>query len=230
MLGPMFSPDGGAFAHSGLETFAASVGVLLGDNVVVDPSRGSAVEGPTVWAAGPGSYGAHPITARFGGRLTYWPRTREVAPATPPVAGFTVTPLVRTSADGWGETDLATLRGDVDLAFDPPRDHKGPVTVGVAVQRAQPPARLVFLGTGRLVINARMSGLTLRDYDVDFVRSVIAWLSDREERVGVAPKQVGRTALGVTEAQVAWAFRLFVLALPLVLLAAGVLTWARRRT
>ena len=89
---------------------------------------------------------------------------------------------------------------------------------------------MVFLGSGRLVINARMSGLTLRDYDVDFVRSAIAWLSDREERVGVAPKQVGRTALGLTEAQVAWAFRLFVIALPLALLAAGVLTWARRRT
>jgi hypothetical protein len=230
MLGPLFSPDGSAFAHSGLESFAASVGVRLEDNVVVDPSRASDVEGPTVWAAGPGSYGAHPITAQFGGRLTYWPRTREVAPVAPPVPGFTVSPLVRTSADGWGETDVATLRGDVDLAFDGPRDRKGPVTVAVAVERAQPPARMVFLGSGRLVINARMSGLTLRDYDIDFVRSAIAWLSDRGERVGVAPKQVGRTALGVTETQVAWAFRLFVLALPLALLAAGVFTWARRRT
>jgi hypothetical protein len=230
MLGPLFSPDGGAFAHSGLESFAAGVGVRLEDSVVVDPSRASDVEGPTVWAAGPGSYGAHPITAQFGGRLTYWPRTREVAPVAPPVPGFTVSPLVRTSADGWGETDLATLRGDVDLAFDAPRDRKGPVTVAVAVERAQPPTRMVFLGSGRLVINARLSGLTLRDYDIDFVRSAIAWLSDRGERVGVAPKQVGRTALGVTETQVAWAFRLFVLALPLALLAAGVFTWARRRT
>ena len=230
MLGPMFSADGSAFAHSGLENFAASFGVALDDNVVVDPSRASDVEGPTVWAAGPGSYGAHPITAQFGGRLTYWPRTREVAPLAPPVPGFVVTPLVRTSGDGWGETDLATLRGDVDLAFDAATDRKGPVTVAVAVERAQPPVRMVFLGTGRLVINARMSGVTLRDYDVDFVRSAIAWLSDRGERVGVAPKQVGRTALGVTEAQVAWAFRLFVVALPLALLAAGVFTWARRRT
>jgi ABC-2 type transport system permease protein len=78
LLGPMFSPDGAVFARSGLESFAASFGVRVDDNVVVDPSRASDVEGPTVWAAGPGSYGAHPITARFGGRLTYWPRTREV--------------------------------------------------------------------------------------------------------------------------------------------------------
>jgi ABC-2 type transport system permease protein len=230
MLGPLFSPDGSAFVQTGLERFAEGVGVRLGDNVIVDPSRASDVEGPTVWAAGPGSYGPHAITAQFGGRLTYWPRTREVAPLAPAAPGFAVSPLVRTSADGWGEADLATLRGDADLAFDPARDRKGPVTGAVAVEGLQRPARLVFLGTGRLVMNARLTGLTLRDYDVDFVRSAIAWLSGRDVRVGIASKPVGRTAPGVTDAQVAWAFRLFVVALPLVLVAAGAFTWARRRT
>jgi len=232
MLGPVFAPDGRTFAHVGLEKFAAGLGVNLGDNLVVDPSRASDVEGPSVWAAGPANYPPHPLTARFGGRLTYWPRTREVAPAAPPVPGTSVRELVRTSPEGWAETDLATIRGDADLTFDPGRDHKGPVSVAVAVERRGPSgkeSRIVFLGTGRLVMNVRLAGLLLRDYDVDFVMSAIAWLSDRDARVGVGPKPVGRTAPGLTASDVSWVLRLFVIGLPLLVLVGGAVTWARRR-
>ncbi len=230
MLGPVFSADGRAFARIGLETLAARFGVTLGDALVVDPSRASDVEGPSVWAAGAGNYLPHPITARLGGRLTFWPRTREVAPAQAAPPGLRVTPLVRTTAEGWGESDLATIRGDADLAFDPPRDRRGPVPVAVAVERAAPhPTRLVFLGSGRLVMNYRLAGLTLRDYDADFVASAIAWLLGRDAQAGVAPKPAGRTSPAPTAAAVSWAFRLFVLGLPLLALAAGTIVWRRRR-
>jgi hypothetical protein len=232
MLGPVFARDGRAFAHVGLEDLAARFGVRIGDNLVVDPTRASDVEGPSVWAAGPANYPPHPLTARFGGRLTYWPRTREVASAGSAVPGTTVRELVRTSPEGWGETDLATIRGDADLTFDAARDRKGPVSVAVAVERQGPqgaPTRLVFLGSGRLVMNVRLAGLLLRDYDADFVMSAIAWLSDRDARVGVGPKPVGRTAPGLTAADVSWALRLFVIGLPVLVLIGGALTWARRR-
>ena len=79
-------------------------------------------------------------------------------------------------------------------------------------------------------MNVRLAGLMLRDYDADFVMSAIAWLSDRDARVGVGPKPVGRTAPGLTAAEVSWAFRLFVHRVA----AAGRssparVTWARRR-
>ncbi len=230
MVGPAFAPGGGAFAHLGIEAWAARHGVRLADDLVVDPAHASDVEGPSVWAAGPDNYGRHPITDRLGGRLTFWPRTREAARLDPPAPGWLVTPLVRSSADGWGETDLATIRGEADLAFDPGRDQKGPVTVGVAVRGAgNPDRRIVVLGTGRLVMNVRLSGVTLRDYDQDFVLSAIAWLSGREARAGVGPKNAARVALAPTAAQVAWAFRLFVIGLPLAALVTGAWVWRRRR-
>lgn len=234
MCGPVFGPGGATFAHTGLEGLAARFGVRLGDDLVVDPTRASDVEGPSVWAAGPDSYGAHPITARLGGRLTFWPRTREAAPLEGrPPAGLTVTPLVHTSAEGWGETDLSTIRGDADLTFDAGRDRRGPVTVAVAVSRAAtattPATRLAFLGTGRLVMNYRLAGLTLRDYDADFVLSTIGWLVERDAAMGIGPKVPARATLALTAGDVRWAFRLFVIGLPLLALAAAVWTWARRR-
>jgi len=230
MLGPVFASGGGAFAHIGLEDWAARHGVRLGDDLVVDPSRASDVEGPSVWAAGPDQYGRHPITDRLGGRLTFWPRTRSVTRADPPVHGWMITPLVETSAEGWAETDLPTIRGDADLTFDARQDRKGPVPVALAVERAgAAPQRLVVLGTGRLVMNVRLSGLTLRDYDLDFVLSAVAWLSQREAQIGVGPKDAAPVALAPTAGQIAWAFRLFVLGLPLAVLAMGAWVWSRRR-
>jgi ABC-2 type transport system permease protein len=234
MLGPAFSAGGAGFAQLGLEAFAARYGVRLLNNLVVDPLAGSNVEGPSVWAAGPENYRPHAITARLGGRLTFWPRTREVAALDVAPAGLTVSPLVRSSADGWGEVDLATIRGDTDLRFDAGRDRKGPVTVAVAIERPAGPSRapatrLVVLGTGRLVMNYRLAGVTLRDYDADFVLGAVAWLSDRDARIGIGPKIPERVSLSLTGAEVSWAFRLFVLALPLAALFAGALTWWRRR-
>jgi hypothetical protein len=202
--------------------------VRLGDNLVVDPPHASAVEGPSVWWAGPENYAAHPITARLAGRVTAWPRTREVTPATAAAQpGLTVRPLVHTGPDGWGETDMATIRGEADLKLDPARDTRGPVNVAAAVET--PVSRLLFLGSGQLVMNVRLSGALLRDYDGDLVMSGLAWLTAREQRIGVAPKVPSRMALAVTEAQVAWAFRLFAVGVPLACLAAGALLWWRRR-
>ena len=62
----------------------------------------------------------------------------------------------------------------------------------------------------------------LRDYDADFVMSAIAWLSDRDARVGVGPKPVGRTAPGLTAARRQLGVRgCSCIALPLLVLVAG---------
>ena len=150
MLGPVFAPDGGAFAAVGLEEFAAGFGVRMGDNLVVDPSRRQRRRGAVgVGGRARANYLPHPITARFGGRLTYWPRTREVAPRAPPVPGLHRHAAGAHQPDGWGETDLATIRGDADLAFDAARDRKGPVRVAVAVERAREARRRAWCSWDR---------------------------------------------------------------------------------
>ena len=45
-----------------------------------------------------------------------------------------VSVLVRSGPDSWAETDLPTLRGDADLAYDAARDRHGPLPVAAAIE------------------------------------------------------------------------------------------------
>jgi hypothetical protein len=79
-------------------------------------------------------------------------------------------------------------------------------------------------------MNYRLAGPLVRDYDRDLVLSVIAWLTDREERAGIAPKVPEQVRLTLEGRTVARAFQLFVVALPLGCLALAALVWYRRRS
>ncbi len=227
MLGPVFNRDATAFARAGLEDFASTWGARYGDNLVVDPERAAALGGASVWAAHASGYGDHPIAARLDGRVTFWPRAREVRPE--PAPTLTVAVLVRSGEKSWAETDLPTVRGDADLTFDAATDGRGPVPVAVAVEAKQGGARLAFLGTGQMVMNYRLGGMLVRDYNRDFILSTVAWLINEEPRVGVGPKSPEHVKLALEEATLDRAFYLFVIGLPLVALTAAGLVWYRRR-
>ena len=126
MLGPVFAPTARAFARVGLEAFAAEFGVRMGDNLVVDPSRASDVEGPTVWAAGPASYraaSAHDALRRPADLLAA--HARGGAASSRPVPGSPSPRWCSTSAGRVGR--------------DRPRDH--PRRRGPGVRRAPAIAR-----------------------------------------------------------------------------------------
>jgi hypothetical protein len=259
MAGPVFDQTGAGFRQTGVERWlTAQTGLTFADAVVVDPVHGSDVEGPSVWTAREDAYTRHPITDRIEGRLTTWSRTRPLrftraaAPTGPPAAGrqmdsgtspFRVEALVRSSAESWGETDLATLRGEADLKRDGERDEKGPLIVAAAAERPMEGgrrARIVAAGTGRLVTNDRLAGLLIRDYNRDLVLSAVAWLADRQARSGIGPKMVTQTTKlptttaatirpQVEAAAATRAFILFCIALPAATLGLGGLVWWRRR-
>lgn len=261
MAGPVFDQTGAGFRQTGAERWLTGhTGLTFADAVVVDPVHGSDVEGPSVWTAREGAYARHPITDRLEGRLTTWSRTRPLrftrdtaaagqpAPGRPGASPFRVEVLVRSSAESWGETDLATLRGEADLKHDRERDQKGPLAVAAAAERPMNGgrrARIVAVGTGRLVTNDRLAGLLIRDYNRDFVLSAVAWLADRQARSGIGPKMVTTstttkmtTRMTTTTAAIRpqveaaatmRAFILFCVGLPVATLGLGGVVWWRRR-
>src|SRR5262249_37685381 len=194
LVGPIIDRDVRRFGHIGLEKLLEKWGARLGDNIVVDPEGAHPLEGPSVWASE--TYTEHPIVKKLSGRVTFWPQAREVRAAGS--GGIDAQELVRTSAKGWGESNLAVFRREAPLSFDAATDVKGPVPIAVACEAKPSGTRLVVVGTPMVIENYRLKGDLVRDYNVDFALSALAWLGKKEQMVGVGPKQPEHVKLTLT--------------------------------
>ena len=134
LLDPVPSRTGGGeLLATGLEEWLTGWGVDVGNDVVVDPASSLPFFGSeTLFVA---DYGTHPITrsVQEGGLRVLVSLARSAGTGTVP-DGYRSTVLMRTSAEGWGETDLSTAeieRGEEDVP--------GPVPLGVVVEAEERP-------------------------------------------------------------------------------------------
>ncbi len=121
--------DDAGMVETGLESMLVDFGVTVGYDIVVDPANPLPFFGAeTIFVD---SYGDHVITRPLDQAQlpVIVPLGRSVTAAQ--TAGLEIVELLRTSSEGWGETDLVNLDrvelGDADLG--------GPVPLGVAVER-----------------------------------------------------------------------------------------------
>ncbi len=129
LLDPTLAPGGGGMARTGLEPLLAEYGVEVGDDVVVDPANPLPFFGAeTIFV---NSYGSHVITRPLSQAQlpVIVPLARSVRAGEAP-DDLEVEELMRTSAEGWGETDLANLTEQVEKGE---ADVEGPVSLAVVV-------------------------------------------------------------------------------------------------
>jgi ABC-type uncharacterized transport system involved in gliding motility auxiliary subunit len=245
LLDPALAPSGGGLVATGLATLLAKYGVTVDDTIVVDPANPLPFFGAeTIFA---NSYGSHPVTQPMqrGELSVILALARSVRPGTAP-AGYTASELVRTSAEGWGETDLAALR---DVKKDP-ADVPGPVSLGVAVSRTEPAAegeaefmetteeapaaepaaevagaRLIAFGDSDFVTNAQIESAA----NAVLFANAFNWLVAREELVAIPPKAPEQVRLSLTTGELRWIFWLSLAILPGAMLALGAWVYTRRR-
>jgi ABC-type uncharacterized transport system involved in gliding motility auxiliary subunit len=105
-------------------------GVRLDNRLAVDVSGAGVGLGPAVPIIN--DYGQHPITKDFGNGISFYRLARPIEIT--PVAGVQSTPLLRTKPNSWAESDLQSEK----LEFNPDKDLKGPLTLGVALTRKLP--------------------------------------------------------------------------------------------
>ncbi|MFN6471823.1 MAG: GldG family protein [Nostoc sp. SerVER01] len=117
-----------------LDSLLKEWGVRLDNRLAVDVSSENFV------GLGPAAplvteYGQHPITKDFRNDISFYPIARSVEIT--PVPGIEATPLLRTKPYpiSWAESDLESEK----LQFNPDKDLKGPLTLGVALTRIQTP-------------------------------------------------------------------------------------------
>jgi ABC-type uncharacterized transport system involved in gliding motility auxiliary subunit len=223
LMGPTLDDAVNHFVDVGIEALLERWGAALGNDVVVDEPR---LRGSVVAFAVSDGYDEHPITRGLHGRRTLWTDTREVRPLSKP--GIDARPLVHSSDASWGETDLGIYRAAGEARFDATRDAKGPLSLGVAVERTEGTgkgARLVVLGSDELPGNRELLA-----YNRDLLLSSLAWLEVRPSKVAVGPRPTEHVHLSLDDRQLSRVFLVCVIVMPLLsLLVGGAVFWRRRK-
>jgi ABC-type uncharacterized transport system involved in gliding motility auxiliary subunit len=222
--------DGGQLAllldpetETGLEGLAAEWGAVLRDDVVVDPmSRlfGGSYTTPILT-----DYPEHELTRGFT-LATFLPLARSIALSEPAPAGIRVVPLVRTTPQSWGETDL----DNAEVSFDPTVDFKGPLTAAALAERTAGArgvgARLLVVGDSDFAanLNFNLSG------NGDLLLNALSYLAREEDLVAIRPREpAAPSPLLLTRAQGATLLYSSVVLAPLALLLGGLTIWWKRK-
>ena len=140
------------------------------------------------------------------------------------------------SADGfWGETEPILEDQERPAYFDPKKDHLGPLNIAIAAEKGGLADRRVKVDTSRLIAVGNAELLTTNSYrtsegvTLDFAINALNWLLDREQLVGIPPKEKRNVALTLNEAQLR-SLAIAVLAVPLFVALLGVANWWQRRS
>lgn len=232
LVDPVVPHPGAPAVDFGLGGLLAGWGVKLDNDIVVDTGNTLPFIGPeTVYA---NHFGTHPIVEPLASAkmAAVFPLARSLQPATASHAGFTATPLVQTTAEGWGETDLEHLSAVKKDAGD----IAAPVTIAMAIARsadattpsgADPSAkaRLVVFGDSDFAVNGELPNVS----NANLVLNTVHWLIGSAELIGIAPKTPEQNTLTVSASTLRAIGLLSLLGIPALALAAGVAVWAKRR-
>ncbi|MEO5363944.1 MAG: GldG family protein [Magnetococcus sp. DMHC-8] len=226
--------------QTGLEGLLKSHGITLLDGIVVDPVArlfGGGITTPLV-----NQYdGDHPITSTLQA-ASFFPEARGVrledSPADggvdrgKPPAHPTVVRLLSGAERGWLKVDspLAGARSaggePLDagaLEFNAGTDQKGPILLGVTVQKEK--KRMVVVGNSNFAADAYVgfSGNT------DLFLNMVRWLAEDENFIAIKPREVTDSGLVLSQHSGVLLFAGLVFVVPLVLLVTGFTIWRRRK-
>ena len=225
MLDPTLGRTAGSgLVDTGLEGWLARYGVKAGNDIVVDPSNPLPFFGPeTIFTT---HYEDHPITRALaeGNLPVLMSVVRSMGWGDAP--GIKVSNLLRTSAEGWGETNLAALERTGRDA----QDLGGPVSLAVVAESANTAPgkramRMVVFGDSDFASNQLLQA---NEANVVLLSNALNWLAEREALLGIPPKKTEQVKLTLTSDEYRTVY-LLAAALPLLAAALGVGVFLRRR-
>ena len=143
-------------------------------------------------------------------------------------------PLLEAGEGYWGSTTFNA--GETrQVFFDPKKDHQGPLTLGVAVEKGGlddarvkvDTARMIVVGNGGFLTN---EGVQMAEVGVDFALNSINWMFNREEVAGIAAKPKEPAKLNLNEKQMNNLALFILVGIPGVVALLGTMVWWQRRS
>lgn len=171
-------------------------------------------------------YGSSPITQPLQRTMTLFPLTRSFEVNKSYKAGVTVDSLCETTPESFGVAGFTPAMHEI--RFRQGTDYKGPLTVAVSADMSEsegkPDARIVALGSSLVASNRFLNFQGNRD----LVLNMVDWLTANENMMSIRPKPAESQHLNLTAQQMNMVL-LRLIAVPLVIIAAGVIVWWGRR-
>ena len=214
-----------------LDPLAADLDIRFVEGVIVDPTTQMlGISDPSFALVT--RYGQHPITRNFS-YMTLFPRACGVVETKQ--SEWTMTPFLQTIDRSWSEQGL--LQGTIEYNAD--QDVAGPLTIGMSLTRPAPTEdatsknakaktseqRVIVLGDGDFLSNAYLGNQGNQELGYNMIN----WLSHDDNFIAIPVRTTPDSELSLSET--AWSVLglFFLVILPLMLLASGIVIWLRRR-
>ncbi|HEY5701480.1 MAG TPA: GldG family protein [Gammaproteobacteria bacterium] len=207
-----------------LRPLGAALGIRFHPGRVIEPlTRTFGVDDRAVVIVS--EYGVHAATRNFR-LLTILPGA--VAVDVTPTTGWTVDPLLKTSARSWSDSGAGSGEPRLD-----PGEPTGPFTVAVALSRPRPDdsterratQRAIFVGDGDFLSNAYLGNAG----NLELGLNLFNWLSADEGFIDIPARTAPDLDFNLSQSMSLVIAFVPLAVIPVLLLATGFFVWQRRR-
>ena len=172
-------------------------------------------------------YANHPITRDLRNYTLVFARAAPVeVVTTQPEADIRTRELLTGAPSSWGET----AETGKTARYDPESDLVRPVNLGAVVEPApsseSPSPRIVVLGSSLSFVNQVTEQ---NEANLYVILNAVNWLAGKGHMVGIPPKTMNINTASLSEVQVRMVRWLFVVGLPVLVIALGTAVWMVRR-
>jgi ABC-type uncharacterized transport system involved in gliding motility auxiliary subunit len=158
--------------------------------------------------------------------VTIMPQTRSVTISKTAPQNVTDTPLITTSQNSWGETDLASLQNNQQISFDQTKDIAGPLTLAASGENAVTKSHLVVFGNSIFATDKGFDAYANGDI---FINSV-DWVAQQNNLINITPRTpIARTFNAPAQIPFIIILLSSVILIPGLIVAAGFSSWLARR-
>lgn len=211
----------------GLKEVADYLGVQVSPGIAMD--MGSTQYGADARVAFASLYGEHPITTNFMLR-TLFPEAHQITAKGTDENGWKVSNLVEVAPNGWLASEK--LAKDAAPVFNEKKDTRGPVNIGVALERTfgKKGQRVVVMGNGNFLSNTFITN----GGNLDLGLNMVNWLAGDDKLITIQPMPLKDINMNIPDTDtgriVAWTvFHAFQYFIPVGMMIAGFFFWWKRR-
>ena len=211
----------------GLQPIADYIGLSVSKGIVMDTASAQYKADERVAFAS--LYGEHAITTNFMLR-TLFPEAHQVTAKGTDENGWKVSNLIEVAPNGWLMADK--IAKDVKPTFTEGKDTRGPINIGVALERTygKKGQRVVVMGNANFLSNTFITNGGNLDLGINMVN----WLAGDDNLITIQPMPLKDINVTIPDTKagvaIAWTvFHAFQWFIPIGMMIAGFVFWWKRR-